>query len=60
MIGQDYDYGIDMWALACTLFELYTGRILFQVRFYLGKISYVAYTVGQQRSIILICRYLYQ
>lgn len=32
MVGQDYDYGIDMWALACTLFELYTGRILFQGR----------------------------
>jgi len=30
MLGHDYEYGIDMWALACTLFELYTGNILFQ------------------------------
>lgn len=27
---MDYDYAIDMWSLAATLFELYTGRILFQ------------------------------
>eukprot|EP00039_Didymoeca_costata_P022972 m.5710 g.5710 ORF g.5710 m.5710 type:complete len:528 (+) comp3369_c0_seq1:288-1871(+) len=29
ILGLKYDYGIDMWALACTLFELYTGKILF-------------------------------
>eukprot|EP00118_Oscarella_pearsei_P008839 m.47507 g.47507 ORF g.47507 m.47507 type:complete len:173 (+) comp33801_c0_seq1:2301-2819(+) len=29
VIGQDYDYGLDMWSVACTLFELYTGKILF-------------------------------
>lgn len=29
VIGMKYDYGIDMWSVACTLFELYTGKILF-------------------------------
>lgn len=29
MIGMAYSYPIDMWAIGCTLFELYTGRILF-------------------------------
>ena len=24
-----FDYAIDMWSIGCTLFELYTGRILF-------------------------------
>jgi serine/threonine-protein kinase PRP4 len=29
-LGIEYDYAIDIWSLAATLFELYTGRILFQ------------------------------
>lgn len=29
VIGKPYDYGIDMWSVGCTLYELYTGKILF-------------------------------
>ena len=29
VLGCKYNYGINMWAVACTLFELYNGRILF-------------------------------
>ncbi|KAF2843084.1 putative Serine/threonine-protein kinase prp4, partial [Patellaria atrata CBS 101060] len=29
ILGYKYDYAIDMWAVGCTLFELYTGKILF-------------------------------
>ncbi|KAL1650314.1 U4/U6 small nuclear ribonucleoprotein prp4 [Diplodia intermedia] len=32
MLGIPHDYGIDMWAVGCTLFELYTGKILFTGR----------------------------
>ena len=28
-MGLPYDFGIDIWSLACTLYELYTGKILF-------------------------------
>lgn len=29
VIGKPYDYGIDMWSVGVTLYELYTGKILF-------------------------------
>ncbi|CAH1967028.1 unnamed protein product [Acanthoscelides obtectus] len=29
ILGIPYDYGIDMWSAACTIYELYTGRIMF-------------------------------
>lgn len=29
ILGMPFDYAIDMWAIGCTLYELYTGRILF-------------------------------
>ena len=32
ILGLRYDHPMDMWAVACVLYELYTGRILFQGR----------------------------
>lgn len=29
MMGISHDYGIDMWSIAVTLYELYTGNIMF-------------------------------
>lgn len=29
IIGVSYDYGIDMWSTACTIYELSTGKIMF-------------------------------
>jgi serine/threonine-protein kinase PRP4 len=30
ILGCPYDTEIDMWSAACTIYEIYTGNILFQ------------------------------
>ena len=32
ILGMPYDCPVDMWSMGCTLYELYTGRILFPGR----------------------------
>lgn len=29
ILGIGHDFGIDLWSVGCTLYELYTGRIMF-------------------------------
>ena len=31
-MGISYDYAIDVWSAACTLYEMFTGKILFPGR----------------------------
>lgn len=32
VLGLPYDCALDMWSIGCTLYELYTGKILFPGR----------------------------
>ena len=32
VLGAPYDFAIDTWSIGCTLYELYTGKILFTGR----------------------------
>ena len=32
VLGLPYDTAIDMWSVGCTLYEMYTGQILFSGR----------------------------
>jgi len=29
VLGIPYDHGLDLWSVGCTIYELYTGKILF-------------------------------
>uniref|UniRef100_T1HA08 Protein kinase domain-containing protein n=1 Tax=Rhodnius prolixus TaxID=13249 RepID=T1HA08_RHOPR len=45
ILGIPYDFGIDMWSAGCTIYELYTGKIMFP-----GKSNNQVKVIFLQRS----------
>lgn len=72
ILGMQYDYSIDTWSTACTIYELYTGKILFSgksnnqmLKFFMdlkGKIPNKIIRKGQFRELHFDqnCNFLYQ
>jgi serine/threonine protein kinase len=29
ILGLKYEFGVDLWSAGCTIYELYTGKIMF-------------------------------
>lgn len=60
ILGISYEYGIDVWSAGCTIYELYTGKILFSgksnnqmLKFHMdlkGKIPHKVVRRGQFRD----------
>jgi len=53
VLGIQCEFGIDMWSAGCTIYELYTGKILFP-----GKTNnQVKATIGFEQIIIIVNEY---
>jgi serine/threonine-protein kinase PRP4 len=53
MLGCSFDQGIDVWSAGVTLFELYTGRVMFPGRSNNEMIKLIMQTKGKVNSKLL-------
>jgi serine/threonine-protein kinase PRP4 len=57
-LGIPYDPAIDMWSVGCTLYELYTGKILFPGRSNNQMLRYMMELKGRFSKNVVVCFHL--
>lgn len=72
VLGMPYDYGIDLWSVAVSLYELYTGKIMFpgrsnnemlkQFMDFRGKLpnKYIKRAVLKEKHFDADCNFIYR
>jgi len=53
MLGCDFDMAIDIWSAGVTLFELYTGKVMFFGRTNNEMLKFIMITKGKIKSKML-------
>jgi len=59
VLGIQCEFGIDMWSAGCTIYELYTGKILFPGKTNNQVIAVVFYIYSFDAYVINLHYYFY-
>jgi serine/threonine-protein kinase PRP4 len=58
IMGRNFDYSVDVWSVGCTLYELYTGQVLFPGKDNQDMLNQFALKVSFPSKLPSSCAYL--